>query len=175
MSAGVVLEERVAGTWQRLLATPARKVEIVLGYLFGFFINGWAQMGILIVATRLVFGVSWGNPLGLIVLTSVFILTATALGLAIAGIVKTPQQQSAAANIGAVVTSMVAGIYWPYEMMPSFMQKIGLLMPQYWAMRGYQELLARGGSLTTMGTPLLILGGIAVVLLGFGVSRVRFE
>ncbi|MGE5561014.1 MAG: ABC transporter permease, partial [Chloroflexota bacterium] len=64
ISAGVVLEERVAGTWQRLLATPARKVEVILGYLLGFFINGWAQMAILMVATRYLFGVRWGDPVG---------------------------------------------------------------------------------------------------------------
>lgn len=175
VSAGVVLEERTAGTWRRLLATPARKFEIVLGYIAGFFINGWVQMGILVLATRLLFGVSWGDPLGFFVLTSLFILASTAIGVAVAGIVKTAQQQSAVANIAVVVTSMVAGTYWPYEMMPRFMQRIGTFMPQYWALRGYKELLLRGGDLVALGLPLLVLGGITVVLLAFGVSRVRFE
>lgn len=175
LSTGVILEERVAGTWQRLLATPASRAEIILGYLVGFFVNGWAQMGILVLATHWLFGVSWGDPLGFFILTSVFIAAATAIGLALAGVVRTPQQQSVAANIGAVVTSMVAGIYWPYEMMPTFMQRIGLLMPQYWALRGYTDLLTRGRELAALGTPLLIMSAFCVVLLLFGMSRIRFE
>lgn len=175
LSTGVILEERVAGTWQRLLATPARRAEIVLGYLVGFFVSGWLQMGILALATHYLFGLSWGNPLGFFILTSVFIATATAIGLALAGIVRTPQQQSVAANIGVVVTSMVAGVYWPYEMMPAFMQRIGLFMPQYWALRGYTDLLARGRNLAALGTPLLVMAVVCAALLLFGVSRIRFE
>ena len=175
LSTGVILEERVTGTWQRLLATPARRAEIVLGYLVGFFVSGWLQMGILVLATHYLFGLSWGDPLGFFILTSVFIATATAIGLALAGIVRTPQQQSVAANIGVVVTSMVAGVYWPYEMMPAFMQRIGLFMPQYWALRGYTDLLARGRNLAALGRPLLVMAVVCAALLLFGVSRIRFE
>lgn len=175
LATGVILEERVAGTWQRLLATPAKRGEIILGYLLGFFLIGWTQMALLALATHWLFGVSWGDRLGFVVLTSVFAATATAIGLALAGVVRTPQQQSVATNIGVVVTSMVAGVYWPYEMMPRFMQRIGLFMPQYWALRGYTDLLTRGRSLASLGTPLLVMAVMCAALLLFGVNRIWFE
>ena len=175
MSAGAILEERTTGTWQRILASPIRKSQIILGYLIGFVATGWIQMGILILATHFLFGLSWGDPLGLIALTTVYLTAATAIGLSVAGLVKTHQQQMVVANIGGVVSSMVAGIYWPVELMPKIMQTLGRLTPQYWAMRGYTELLARGSDFAALQTPLLVLGGISVILLAFGVSRVRFE
>ncbi len=175
MSAGAILEERTTGTWQRILASPIRKGQIILGYLIGFVVTGWIQMAILILATHFLFGLSWGDPVGLVVLTTVYLTAATAIGLSVAGLVKSHQQQMVVANIGGVVSSMVAGIYWPVELMPSFMQTLGKMTPQYWAMRGYTELLARGSDFAALKTPLLVLGGISVVLLAFGVSRVRFE
>lgn len=175
VAAGAFLEERVAGTWQRLLATPASRAEIILGYMLGFFISGWIQFAILIVATRTFFGVNWGDPLGLIAISSAFIITSTAIGLALAGVVRTPQQQSVYGDLVVVASSMIAGIYIPHELLPPLVRKIALVLPQYWAVKGYTDLIIRGRGLAALGQPLLVLLGMSAVLLAFGISRIRFE
>jgi len=175
-SAGTILNERADGTWKRLLATPARRMEIVSGYLLGYFLVGWLQFGLLILATRLLFGMDWGDPLVLAGIVSLYVLTATALGLFLAGLVKTFQQQSNIVAIAGTLTSIISGAFWPLEMSPPVIQALARATPQFWAGRCLTDSILRGRpDLATIGPPLLVLAGMTLVLLPLAASRVRFE
>lgn len=174
-STGVLLEARQNGVWYRLMSTPARKVEIVLGYLLAFFLIGWAQFGILMIASTLIFGVYWGSVLGNIVLVSALLLCIIGLGLFIAGFVKTSEQQSIYGNLVIFSTCMIGGVYWPVEIMPDFMQQMADFVPQTWAMDGFRELTAGAGAVQDIGGPLAVLLGFTVVFLFFGMRRIKFE
>lgn len=172
---GTILEARKTGVWQRMLATPAFKWEIMVGYMLSFFLIGWIQFAILMVAFSLLFGVQWGNWAGQIVLVSALLLSVVGLGLFIAGLVRTTEQQAAMGNILIVSTSMLGGVYWPLDIVPDVMKKIAEFVPQTWAMKGFTELMARGGSVADIAGPVAVLLGFAAVFLAAGVSRVKYE
>ena len=90
------------------------------------------------------------------------------LGLAIAGFVRSSEQQAAIGNLSTVSTCMLGGVYWPLEVVPSFMQKIAEFVPQTLAMRGFAELIARGGGVADILGLVAILLGFAVVFLARG-------
>ena len=48
-----ILDEKIGGTWSRLLITPATKLQITLGYLGTYFCMGWIQFAILMAATSI--------------------------------------------------------------------------------------------------------------------------
>jgi ABC-2 type transport system permease protein len=122
----------------------------------------------------LLFGVSWGNLPGVILFASLMIIAFIGLGLMIGGFVKTSKQQQAIGSIMIVSTSMLGGVYWPLEIVGDFMQKIALIVPQYWAISGFQELMAANAGLKDIWLQLLVLGGFALTFLSVGLTRIRY-
>jgi ABC-2 type transport system permease protein len=125
--------------------------------------------------SSLLFGIRWGDGIGIFVLVSSMILTVVGLGLCIAGFVKTVEQQNALGTIVVVSTCMLGGVYWPLDIVPDAMRKLGQLVPQYWAINGFTELVVRGGTLMEIRMPVMVLLGFAVLFLYVGIKRVRFE
>jgi ABC-2 type transport system permease protein len=172
---GTILEARNNGVWSRLLIAPASRFEIAVGNLLFFFIIGFIQFSLLIIATHYLFGVHWGDPLALLLLMVALLLTVVGIGLLIATLVKTVEQQAAIGNVVVVATCMISGVYWPLEIEPEFMQKIAQFLPQTWAMSGFTELLTNGGGVVDIIDTIGLLFGFAVLLLVIGMSRVKFE
>jgi ABC-2 type transport system permease protein len=172
---GVLLEARKTGVWTRILSTPTSKFEIMAGYFLSFFLIGWIQFGVLMAASTLLFGVQWGNLAGILVLVSALLLCVVGLGLFISGFVKTAEQQSALGSVIITATCMLGGIYWPLDIVPSFMQKIADFIPQTWAMKGFTELIARGGTVMDIIAPVCVLLAYSVTFLVVGMTRIRYE
>ncbi|GKV57836.1 putative transport permease YfiN [Sporosarcina sp. NCCP-2222] len=171
---GTLIEARNMGIWSRLLTTPATRIQLTLGYVLSFFIIGFVQFTLLIVLTSLLFGVQWGDPLGLAILVTVLLFSVVGLGMAIATLVKTSEQQSAVGMLLIISTSMLGGVYWPLDIVPEFMQKIANFVPQSWAIEGFKSLVD-GAALGDIMTPILVLMGFAIVFLSIGISRVRYQ
>ncbi|MGZ4135825.1 MAG: ABC transporter permease, partial [Tumebacillaceae bacterium] len=140
-----------------------------------FFLIGWIQFAILMVLSSLLFHVAWGNLTGLIVLVSALLLAVVGLGMFLAGLVKTTEQQSAIGSIIIVSTCMLGGVYWPLDIVSDTMRGIAQFVPQFWAMQGFTELVARGGGVADILGPVAVLLGFAAVFLVAGLSRVRYE
>lgn len=175
MAAGSILEEKGVGTWQRIMAAPVSRGQILLGYILGYFICGWLQFGVLMLVEKLMFGASFGSGLALVVLTSLLVFCAVATGMAIAGIVKTYQQQQAVSAIVLNVSSMLGGLFFPVEMFNPAMAKLAMITPQYWARKGYVELILRGGDWHALQLPLLMLAGFGLVFFTIGLRGVKAE
>ncbi|MCI4169401.1 ABC transporter permease [Bacillus spizizenii] len=147
-AAGTILEARKNGVWFRLLTASVSRMEIGAGYVLSFFVIGWIQFGILLLASHWLFGINWGNPAAVIMLVSFFLLTVVGIGLVIAANVRTPEQQLAFGNLFVIATCMVSGMYWPIDIEPKFMQSIAEFLPQKWAMSGLTEIMANGAHVT---------------------------
>ncbi|MBZ4223808.1 ABC transporter permease [Bacillus wiedmannii] len=172
---GTILKARQLGVWSRLLETPVSKVQILAGYILSFFLIGWIQFGVLMILTHTLFDVQWGNLLGVIILVSVLLLAVIGLALLLASIVKTTEQQSALGNIVVISTCMIGGLYWPIEIEPAWMQTAANFVPQTWAMRGFTELIVRGGTLADIGGYIGILILFAGVFFIISLTRIRYD
>ncbi|EJV56285.1 hypothetical protein IEO_05364 [Bacillus wiedmannii] len=172
---GTILKARQLGVWSRLLGTPVSKVQILAGYILSFFLIGWIQFGVLMILTHSLFDVQWGNLLGVIILVSVLLLAVIGIALLLASIVKTTEQQSALGNIVVISTCMIGGLYWPIEIEPAWMQTVANFVPQTWAMRGFTELIVRGGTLADIGGYIGILILFAGVFFIISLTRIRYD
>jgi len=172
---GTILKARQLGVWSRLLGTPVSKVQILAGYILSFFLIGWIQFGVLMILTHSLFDVQWGNLLGVIILVSVLLLAVIGIALLLASIVKTTEQQSALGNIVVISTCIIGGLYWPIEIEPAWMQTVANFVPQTWAMRGFTELIVRGGTLADIGGYIGILILFAGVFFIISLTRIRYD
>jgi ABC-type multidrug transport system, permease component len=170
-AAGTVLEEREAGTWNRIMSTPTRNFNILGGYVLGEFLLGWVQVGLLILVSKYMFHVNWGNStLGLIMLFSAFLLSIIGFGTALSSLVKSKAQLSSLSSIIIVPTCMLSGCFWSMEIMPDFMVKISNFIPQAWVVKGMTDLIVRGSNIGAVYLPSIILVTFAVVFFILGLT-----
>lgn len=174
-AASTILEERIGGTWGRLIVTPATRLQISLGYLLSYFVMGWIQFAVLMVFMHLLFDTSWGNFAYLIPFTSLVIICVVGFGLMLAGLVKTKQQAGAIGAVLIVSTCMLGGVYWPIDVVPELMQKIALGVPQTWAMSGFKEIISGSLHVGTLMKDTAALLGFSILFFLIGLRGMKFE
>lgn len=175
-SAGVLLEEKKDNTWNRLVLTPTRRSTIMLGNILSSFLKGWLQVMFLVLFSKFVTGVNWGQSLmALMVLMSIFIISVTGIGIFLSTIIKTNAQLSAIASLVVTCTTMISGCYWPLEFEPEFMQKLAVLFPQYWAMKGMRNVIENNMGLQSVITPVMALAVIGILFFAASVLSGGFR
>jgi ABC-2 type transport system permease protein len=174
-AASTILDERKGGTWQRLLTTPATKGQMMVGYLLSYFLMGWIQILVLMLAMSTLFGAVWGNLAYFIPFTSIVILTIVGFGLMMAGLVKTSQQAGALSAVLIVSSCMLGGVYWPLEIVPDFMQQIAKAVPQSWMMAGIQEIISGSLHTASIVKAVGVLLGFSVLFYAVGLEKIKYH
>ena len=166
-----LLEERSEGTLARLLAAPIGRGSILGGKLLVSFLLGVISMAVLVVATSLLFGAHWGNPLGVAVLIVAAIAAAMGIMALIATLAKNAEQAANWQSVVAVVLGLLGGTFFPVSQAPGVLSTLTFFAPQAWFLRGLGDL--RGGSLGVVWVPVLAMLGFAVVTGGLALFRLR--
>jgi ABC-2 type transport system permease protein len=145
-------------------------VQVLGGKVLGIFLTGVAQVGILILASTVFFGVNWGDGLGLIVLILAAVFGATGWGMLITALARSQAQVGSAGSALMLIFGILGGSFINLEQMPSAVRTISKITPNAWGLDGFTT-LALGGTLPNLVEPitaLLIMGavlfGIAVIL-----------
>ncbi len=98
--AGDIVESRRLGVTRRAVAAPVRPVTVVLGEGLGRFAIATSQAVLIVGVTALLFGISWGNPIGVAVIIGSFALLATAVAMAVGALARSSEQ---AVSFGPIV------------------------------------------------------------------------
>lgn len=171
------VEERRSGTWTRLLAAPISRPLVLLAKLVPFAIIGFIQFAFLFGIGAAVFGMKISGSIpALVLLTTVVVVCATALGLFIASFGGSEKQVGGVGSIVILVMGLLGGAMVPRPVMPETMQQIGLLVPHAWALDGYYAVLIRAGTgLADIWREIAAVAGFAVGFAAIGAARFRFE
>jgi len=171
-SATSVFEEKKAGLYQRLLAAPVRRSQILLSKFCWGVLIGLVQLVTLFLAGQLMFGINIiGHLPTLAILCVAAAAACTAFGMLLAAIAPTPQAASGLATFLILMMSAVGGAWFPISFMPDFIQTIAKFTIVYWSMEGFAQVLWAGGSLTDLLPILGILTGIAAGVMAVAVWR----
>jgi ABC-2 type transport system permease protein len=162
-----ILVERRDGTLARMLSTATPGGPILVGKITGVYLVGAAQMFILILASALLFRLSWGDPLGVIALVLAAVVSAAGWGLLLAAVAKTPNQ---VANMGMAMMLLfgILGGSFFGGTLTGALGMVGKITPNAWAMDGFTT-LARGGDLADVLPDVAALLLMGVVLLSISV------
>jgi len=165
-----ILAERSQGTLPRLLVSPTSTAQVLGGKVLGIFFTGVAQVGILILASSVFFGVEWGDAAGLVVLILATVFGATGWGVLITALARTPAQIGSIGSALMLIFGILGGSFINLEQMPPLLRTLSKITPNAWGLDGFTT-LALGGTLPGLTEPitaLLIMGtllfGVAVVL-----------
>ncbi len=125
-----VAREREQGTFDQLLVTPLRPVEIMIGKIVPGFAIGLVESTIIILLAVFWFGVPLrGSLLWLYAGLVVFLLSAIGVGLMISSLSATMQQALMGGFLFLVPSVILSGFATPIANMPEVMKRITLVNP----------------------------------------------
>jgi ABC-2 type transport system permease protein len=167
-----ILAERADGTLPRLMGTPTAAAQVLGGKVFGIFLTGVAQVGVLVLASSLMFSLRWGDPLAVVALILAVAAAATGWGLLLAAFARTPAQVGSLGSALMLLFGILGGSFIPAGNFPAWFQALSRVTPNAWGLDGFTA-LARGGTLAGIGLPLGALLAMAVLL--FGAALIVFR
>jgi ABC-2 type transport system permease protein len=163
-----LLGEQTLGTLPRLLVTPIRMAQVLGGKVFGILLTGAAQMFILIGASTLLFGLQWGDLLGVVALVLAAVVGATGWGMIITALARSPGQVSGIGSAMMLTFGIMGGSFADLSNMGPVIQAFSKITPNAWGLTGF-TILAQGGSLAEIGGPIGALLLMGAVLFGTAV------
>jgi ABC-2 type transport system permease protein len=172
--ASLFIREKQTGTLPRLMMFPLRRSQILMGKLFGRYLIGIMIFFIMVVVGTL-FGVRWGNWLGVIVIVLVYTLAVTALALAFSTVAKTLGQAAGISLLMSLTLSPLGGAWWPISIVPQWMQNVGRISPVFWSQEAFNKLIFYGGTLVDILPAMAVLLIFAAACFAFGVARFKYE
>lgn len=166
--------DRESGMLARLMGTPLRKYEYMMGMWVPNFIVVLIQVAVLYTFGLTYFKMSLGNIPALVLVTLLLAFVATALGLLLTFISQNQQMVLILVQIAVMGGAALGGLWFPSDILPSGVQKISVLFPQYWIQKSYVSIFGQGGTLSDIWFNvmiLLIMGAVFSVLAYFRYNR----
>lgn len=165
--------EHERGTLRRVLTTPQRLGAFLAGKLAA---NAVIMGAIVLIA--LAFGaVSLGVPLRRLPLAFVWCVFAGIALLSYLGalqlLARTPRGANALSQLVTFPLMMIGGSFFPFEIMPAWMSRIGRWTPNGLAVTHLKALLFGQPDAGAMALAAAIIGGLAVATFSFGAWRIH--
>jgi ABC-2 type transport system permease protein len=165
-----VLTEREWRTWDRLRASRASRLSLLIGKAVPVYLVLIVQQAVLLVFGCLVVGLPVPRNVGLVavaVLLWGFLLLAA--GSALATVVRSRGDLMLATDLGAIVIGSLGGALVPVDLMPEWLRHAAPASPGYWGLGLMQN--AVRGDFAGMLLPALIVAGIGLALAAFATYR----
>ncbi len=140
--------ERTSGTLDRLLATPLRESELVMGYAIGFSTLGITQSTLLLTVGILVFKITIvGNVVIAFVAIALLAVVCQSLGILFSSLARREAQAIQFLPFIVLPAFLLAGIFWPIEAIPSWIRPASYLVPPTYAVDACRSVMLRGWGL----------------------------
>lgn len=158
------LRERSHGTLERLMATPISRLDIVVGYLGGFFLFALAQTLIILLFTIYVLKVNYhGDLWQIFVFQTIVIIGAVNLGIFISTFARNEFQMVQFIPLIIIPQIFLCGVIWPVAQMPDYLQWLSKILPLTYAVEGLRNIMLSGQNLVDVWVQLAVLVGFAIL------------
>jgi ABC-2 type transport system permease protein len=165
LSSGVV-ESRRLGMMKRLAAAPVRAWAVVAALVTTSLCVAAAQCVGLLLVGRLIFGVHWGDPLGVFLVLAMLSLAYAGAAALVSLRSRTEEQAIALAVVLGIVGGMLGGCMYPLDVVGPVVRGVGHVVPQAWAMDAFVKLIYDHVGLTAVLPEIGVLAIFAAVLVG---------
>lgn len=172
------LRERSQGTLERLMASPLRRPEIVLGYMLGFSVLALVQAIEVLAFCLLVLHVHNSGNVGLIfILEALMAVVAVNLGIFLSMFARTEFEAVQFIPLVIVPQVLLSGIIFPVSSEPPPLQALSRVLPLTYAVAGMRDIMIKGADLSWSSLQLdfaVVLGfGVLVIIAGSATLRRR--
>ena len=170
------LNERSQGTLERLMASPLRRGEIVLGYALGFTVLALIQSVEVLVFSLAVLKVhNSGNVALIFGIEALMALGAVNLGIFLSMFARTEFQAVQFIPLVIVPQLLLSGILFPVATEPKPLQVLSDVLPLTYAVNGLRDVMVKGADLTwgSLQIDVGVVLGFVVLLVLAAVATLR--
>lgn len=152
-----LLKERTSGTLDKLLATPIKRTEIVVGYLIGYGIFAIIQTIILVLFAIYVLGIEIeGSIMSVLIVNIIIAFIALSLGTLLSTFANSEFQMMQFIPIAIVPQIFFSGLISVDTMAP-WLQSVSRIIPLYYGAGALQEIIIKGSDFINIKLELTIL------------------
>lgn len=167
------LRERTTGTLQRLLATPLRRWEIVVGYLLGFGLFTLLQATLIAWYATSVLGIALEGALYLVLVMNLLLaIAALTLGTLLSAYAQNEFQIFQFIPLVVVPQIFFCGLI-ELESMPEWLQAVGHALPLFYGADALRGVMLRGEGWSDVWPDALALAGFSLAFALLNVLALR--
>jgi ABC-2 type transport system permease protein len=170
------LNERSQGTLERLMASPLRRGEIVVGYMLGFTVLALIQSVEVLVFSLAVLKVhNSGNVALIFGLEALMAIAAVNLGIFLSMFARTEFQAVQFIPLVIVPQFLLSGILFSVNSEPRPLQVLSNVLPLTYAVNGLRDVMIKGADLTwsSLQLDVGVVAGFIVLLVVAAVATLR--
>jgi ABC-2 type transport system permease protein len=164
---GVIRSGQVAGTLEALLVTPTPISTILLSSSLWNFLFTSVRVAIYLLLGVLVFGVDLGeaNVLSALLILGLTVLAVSSVGILSASFIIVLKRGDPVNFVFSSLSSLLAGVYYPIEVLPTWLRWLGRFFPLTYALQAMRRALLNGATILDLWREALALVAFAALLL----------
>lgn len=167
-----VAREREEGTWDQLLVTPFRPVEIMAGKAIPSMTIGIVQSTMILLVAQLWFRIPFAGSFAMLYFSmGIFLAAAVGIGLLVSSYVATMQQAMLFSFVLILPFVLLSGLVTPVNAMPPILQKATIINPLRFAVDFIHAIYLEGGGFHRVGMSLVGLSLMAAATLSMATWR----
>lgn len=165
------LRERQQGTLERLMASPLRRAEIVVGYMLGFGVLALVQGALVLGFSLAVLHTYDAGPVWLLfVLETLLALGAVNLGIFLSTFARNEFQAVQFIPLVIVPQILLSGILFPVDSEPQLLQPLSNVLPLTYAVYGMRDVMLAGKGVTDGGVLVDLGVGVLFVVVAIALA-----
>jgi len=159
-----ISKEKEKGTFDGMLSAPIHHISIILGKTMGLTIRGVVQCLFVLIFAVLLFGVTVQGNL-LLVFFMIILGIFSFIGIGIMAVSLAEDQATAAMIMDFIMFPMIflAGVIFPVQQMPWFMQDISKVIPLTYAGDAMRKIMLLNANVADISTDIIILIAFGVI------------
>jgi len=169
------LRERSQGTMERMMASPVSRLDMVVGYLLGFFVLALIQTLVVVIFTIYVLHADYaqGSVWRICVFQMVVVTVGVNLGIFTSAFARNEFQMVQFIPLIIFPQILLSGVIWDVGQMHTALQWIAKFLPLRYAVDGIREIMLQGQGLLDVGYEIGILAAFAVIISALAALTLR--
>ncbi len=164
------LQERTTGTLEKLLSTPIKRWEVVVGYVLGFGVVTVIQATLITLYVVYVLDVMMIGSIWLILLiTLLTAMLALTLGILLSTAANNEFQMIQFIPVVVVPQVFFTGLF---DLSPAW-EVVGHFMPLYYVADALKQVMLRGGGISSIAVDLSVLAGCCIIFVMINIQLLK--
>ncbi len=171
------LRERNQGTMERILTSPLKRSELIIGYVLSFSILALLEATTVLIATIFIFDAQ--IEFSILALFQAYLIIylivfgALGLGIFLSTLAKTEFQIVQFVPLIIMPFMLLSGVWSPIETLPDWLRPLSAIIPLTYSNSGMRDILIRGESLLDILPQIGFLAIFDVVMIALGVLKLN--
>jgi ABC-2 type transport system permease protein len=163
----VLVQERTAGTLERMFINGFRRTEVIGGYVLGYLALATFQAVVALTEVIWLFELDYESDtlLTLFVVVWLLAIASVMLGIFVSTFARHEGQVFPFVPLIIVPSVFLSGLLMDVDELPEWAEWLGHALPLFWANDVIQEVIEPGGALENVSGSFVVLAAYSVVLL----------